>query len=84
MPCLQEFTNEYSLGFIIFSIYLSLFSSPLFSLGASQGDQKIGEKIRPNFEKSGQNRHQTKKIKISTSRLNLKVQNMYNKPLLNS
>jgi hypothetical protein len=40
------------------------------------------EKSLPNFWKNGQNSCQTKKAKKSTSKLNLKVQNIYIKPLL--
>jgi hypothetical protein len=46
-----------------------------------QGDQKIGKKS-PNFwKKSGQNNGNAKKAKISTSKLNFKVQIIYIKPL---
>ncbi len=40
------------------------------------------EKNSPNFSKSSPNSLQAKKAKISTTKLNLKAQNIYIKPLL--
>jgi hypothetical protein len=42
----------------------------------SQSEQKIGKKSPKFWGKSSQNSHQTKKAKISSSKLNLKVQNI--------
>ncbi len=56
----------------------------LVSLRLHQGDQKIGVKNCPNFGKSSQNSCQIKKAKISASKFNLKVQNIYINPHLNS
>jgi hypothetical protein len=44
-----------------------------------QGDQKIR---RPNSSKIAQKVANSKRPKISTTKLNLKAQNIYNKPLL--
>jgi hypothetical protein len=46
-----------------------------------QGDQKIRKKL-PNFSKNSSKSCQVKKAKISTTKLNLKAQNIYKKPLL--
>jgi hypothetical protein len=44
----------------------------------SQGDQKVGKNIRPNFEKKvAQTVVKTKNAKISLSKLKLKVKNIY-------
>jgi hypothetical protein len=51
-----------------------------FCVTDTQGDQKIKEKNHPILGKSSQNSCQTKNTKISSSKLNLKVQNIYNKP----
>jgi hypothetical protein len=49
----------------------------------SQGDQKIRKKS-PNFSKNSPKVAEPKKSpKISTTKLNLKAQNIYNKPLWN-
>jgi hypothetical protein len=49
-----------------------------------QGDQKIKEKITQFLEKVAKAVAKPKNTKISSSKLNLKVQIVYNKPLLNS
>jgi hypothetical protein len=49
----------------------------------NQGDQNIGKKICPNCGKSGQYSCQAKNAKIPMSKLSLKVQNIYIKPLVN-
>jgi hypothetical protein len=46
-----------------------------------QGDQKNRKKL-PKFSKNSPKSCQVKKVKISTANLNLKVQNIYIKPLL--
>jgi hypothetical protein len=46
-----------------------------------QGDQMIRKKL-PNFSKIAQKVAKSKKAKISTTKLNLKTQNIYIKPLL--
>jgi hypothetical protein len=46
-----------------------------------QGDQKVRKKM-PNFSKSSPNSLPAKKAKISTTKLKLKAQNIYIKPLL--
>jgi hypothetical protein len=47
-----------------------------------KGDQKIGKKIRPIFQKVAKTVSKPKKAKISTTKLKLKAQNIYIKPLL--
>ncbi len=47
-----------------------------------QGDQKIRKKIAKFFKKIAQNVGKSKQAKISTTKHNLKAQNIYNKPLL--
>jgi hypothetical protein len=49
---------------------------------AKQGDQKIIKKYLPNFSKNSPKSQDVKKAKISTTKLNLKAQNIYIKPLL--
>jgi hypothetical protein len=48
---------------------------------ARQGDQKIRKINSPNFLKNIPKCHQVIKAKISTTKLNLKAQNIYIKPL---
>jgi hypothetical protein len=47
-----------------------------------QGDPKITKIICPIFQKIAQKVSKSKKAKISTTKLNLKAQNIYIKPLL--
>ncbi len=47
---------------------------------AEQGDQQISKKNLPNFSKNSPKSCQVKKAKISTTKLNLKAQSIYNKP----
>jgi hypothetical protein len=49
-----------------------------------QGDQKIGEKMAKILEKVAKTVAKTKHTKIPSSKLYLKVQNIYIRPLLNS
>jgi hypothetical protein len=58
---------------------LPLDKAPTFTI--KQGDQKI-RKNRQVFNKIAQKVAETKKAKISTTKLNLKAKDIYNKPLL--
>ncbi len=61
---------------------MSMRKVPILTLvPCTQGDQKIGKKLPNFFFKSSQNNSQAKNVKI-TRKLNLKVQNLYIKPLL--
>jgi len=50
----------------------------------TQGDQKISNKIAQIMEKEAQTVAKPKNIKISSSKVNMKVPNIFIKPLLNS
>jgi hypothetical protein len=56
--------------------------APIRADGQYQGDQKIRKINRQIFQKIAQKVAKSKKAKISTTKLNLKDQNIYNKPLL--
>ena len=52
------------------------------TLGFKQGNQKIRKNIRQIFQRIAQKVAKSKKGKISTTKPNLKTQNIYIKPLL--
>jgi hypothetical protein len=51
---------------------------------AVQGDQEIWKKMHPIYQKVAQTVSNPKRAKIFTTKLNLKGQNVYIKPLLKS
>ncbi len=65
------------------TIFYDSFKTPDI-LSPCQGDQKIGQKNYPDLEKVGQTIAKSRNANISSPKLNLNVQNIFIKPLLNS
>ncbi len=87
MGTYQSTTIGYSRGYCVkwysgrLWLYSSIFDKPEKHTGTNRVTITL-EKNCQNFQKIAQKVAKSKKAKISTTKLNLKAQNHYNKPLL--